>query len=528
MDISRSRALQSAVSASVPTSTPRLARLALVLVPVLVILAVVWLQAVNFQSINLRDDEIRTVHAGMTMSPTEVIQWMSVDIHPPFWRVLATTWVRLFGVDAGVVRFSSVLTLALALAFFTRIMRDLFDGRVVVLALVVLGTHTLVLYYGHELRPYAALLLWTNVLHFLYIRWLRKPGLRYALLYVLAGAAALYTHFFALYVIAAQVVALLVLVRPARGMYVRALALFALAGLAFIGWLPSFLHSFLVTKPGGVDYGIQGGQSLTAIYAVLQVQPSPLANLLQGLAVLLPLPLLSRRVQADAATFRLPGSWPKWYWLVVAVVILGGALLTNRWVDVLTQRNLVLVVPPLAVLTALGLRALPWPATLLALALLLEPSLTTFPQYERVLPFREVADVIVPRYAADTPIILSVDDGPGDYFAFAYTLMDRLPGEVTQDDLLVLTMGQPRVNLPEPIRDPITTTTPATLDRLAALVADTPEVWWVTSGYEPAHAADFRTVLERDFIRVEQVDIPAGERYPTNYRVDRYVRRETS
>ena len=257
----------------------------------------------------------------------------------------------------------------------------------------------------------------------------------------------------------------------------------------------------------------------------MQLQPSPLANLLQGVAVLLPLPALAWQGRNDAAIFRLRQSWPKWYWLIVAVVVLGGAVVTNRWIDVLTQRNLIVIVPALAALTALGLAALPWQAQLVGLALLLGPSVTDFPSFERILPFRDVANAIVPRYEAGTPVILSVDDGPGDYFAFAYMLMDRLPGEIDQGDMLILTAGQPRVNLPEPIRDPISAATPEALARLAALVEGADSVWWVTSGYEPDHAVTFRAQLERDFERVEQFAIPAGERYPTDYRIDLYQRR---
>jgi uncharacterized membrane protein len=498
----------------------------LTLVPVLVILVVIGWQVFNFRDISFRDDEIRTVHAATIMSPVEVVRWMSVDIHPPLWRVFATTWVQLFGVTEPVVRFSSVLTLMLALAAFYRVMRDWFDGRTAIIALVLLGMHGLVLYYGHELRPYAALLLWTSLLHLAFLRWLRRPGLRYALLLVMTGAAALYTHFFALYVILGQTVALLVLVCPLRNIYAKYIGLALLTGLAFTGWLPSFLHSFLVTKPGGVDYGIESGiGSLTSVYSILQVQPSPLANLLQGLAILIPLPFLVRTRRDEAAQFRFGAFWRQWYWLIIAGTVLAAAFVTNRWVDVLTQRNLVVVVPALAALTAIGLRALPWQAQLVALMLLLGPSFTRFPAYERVLPFTEVANIIVPQYSAATPVIISVDDGPGDYFALAYTLMDRLPGRIDQTDMLYLTEGTPRVNLPEPMRDPVTAATPATLERLTLLVESTDQVWWVTSGYEPDYTVEFRTQLERDFERVDQIDILGGTRFPTDYRVDLYRRR---
>lgn len=506
--------------------TSLLARLVVMMAPVLIILFVIGWQVTNFRDLSFRDDEIRTVHAATLMSPVEVVRWMSVDIHPPLWRVFATTWVQLFGVNEPVVRFSSALTLALALAAFYRVMRDSFDGRTAVMALIVLGAHGLVLYYGHELRPYAALLLWTSLLHLMLLRWLKRPGLRYALLLVLVGAAALYTHFFALYVILAQTVAVVILARPHRNIYAKYLSLALLTGIAFAGWLPSFLHSFLVTKPGGVDYGIESGiGSLTSIYSVLQVQPSPLANLLQGLAVLVPLGFLTRHITSDAAQFRFRPFWRQWYWLIIAGTVLVGAVVTNRWVDVLTQRNLVVVVPALAALTAVGLRVLPWQAQLVALALLAGPTLTRFPAYERVLPFTEVANIIVPRYADDVPVIISVDDGPGDYFALAYTLMDRLSGRIEQSDMLYLTEGTPRVNLPEPMRDPVTAATPVTLDRLTQLVESTDQVWWVTSGYEPDYAPEFRAQLEQDFVRVEQIEIPAGTRFPTDYRVDLYQRR---
>lgn len=169
MDITHSRALPApAENRNVVRSAS--VRLALTVAPVLILLAIVAFQISHFRGVSFRDDEIRTVHAGLTLSVTEVVQWMSVDIHPPLWRIFATSWVRLFGVDEAVARFSSVLTLALALALFYRALRDSFDGRVALAGLLVFGTHALILYYGHELRPYAALLLWTSALHLLFLR----------------------------------------------------------------------------------------------------------------------------------------------------------------------------------------------------------------------------------------------------------------------------------------------------------------------------------------------------------------------
>jgi len=72
----------------------------------LLALALVALASWHFADANYRDDEIRTTHAGMTMTVSEVLVWMSVDIHPPLWRVTATEWVRAFGPDEHVARHS--------------------------------------------------------------------------------------------------------------------------------------------------------------------------------------------------------------------------------------------------------------------------------------------------------------------------------------------------------------------------------------------------------------------------------------
>ncbi len=520
----RMRETTSTISASVkPPGSPR--TLIVYLGLALVILGVVALQSYHFSRLNYRDDEIRTVHAGMTLSVPEVIRWMSVDIHPPFWRILATTWVGAFGPDEAVTRFLSTLLTAVSLALLFRIVRDLFDAQVALIAVFLLGTHALFLFYSHELRPYAALILWTNALHLIYLRWLRRPSFRLALIYVLVGAAALYTHYFALYIFLAQLVALAVLVRWNLAFYARTLGMFALAALSFAAWLPSFLHSFLVTKSGGIDYGIVLDARLpVTLYTLLQFRPLALGNFLQGAALVTALVTSWRPDEPAGQPFRFGLAWRVWYFVVIAVAVLGGAVVTNRWVDVLTQRNLLLIVPPLAVVAAVGVRLLPWQGRVLALALILLPALTEFVVYEEYEPYREVAAFVEPRYEARSPIILSVDNGTGAYFAFAYYLMDRLPGELTQNEMMYLTLGEARVNLPEPPLHIVREASPDALAAFDALIADAEQVFWITSDLEPPHAQAFRDRLEATFTRSDSVTLENRDTFDRVYRVDYYRR----
>lgn len=191
----------------------RLHTLAVSLAFALLVIAIAALHSHHFSGANYRDDEIRTVHAGMMMSPVEVMRWMSADIHPPLWRVAATSWVALFGPDEPVTRFSSTLFAVLALALIYRLGADVFDAQTGLIAALILGCHTLFMFYGHELRPYGLLMVCVIGLHLTFLRWLKRPSFKIALLYVICGAGALYTHFFALYVIAAQGVALVAVTR---------------------------------------------------------------------------------------------------------------------------------------------------------------------------------------------------------------------------------------------------------------------------------------------------------------------------
>ena len=504
-------------------------RLATVLFALLVVGALA-LQIYQFDGRNYRDDEIRTVHAGLTLSPSEVVQWMSVDIHPPFWRVLGALWVSAFGPTESIVRFQSTLFAALALALLYRHAADLFDRRVALLAVFLLGTHAVFIFYAHEFRPYAALLMWVLALHFSFVRWLLTRRFLYAVLYLLCAAAALYTHFFAAYAIAGQVVALLLLVRWDRRLYVRAFGLWLAVGLAFTGWLPSFLHSFLVTKPGGIGYSLPLDDPGTPglLFDTFQLRPYVLGSLFVGVALLTPLArILGRDDKAqDTARFRLGVAWRKWYWVIVAITVVVGALLTDTYITkVVTQRNFIVLLPALVLLAALGLRALPWQAALVALPLLLNPAVRNFADFQSNQPYQEVQAFIAQEYQPGSPIVVSVDQGNGRYFAYDYYLLDTLPGSVSNDDFFNLTLGGPPVNLPDTDLSHITGPSPAEVAQFDALIAAAAQVYWISSNSAPDYAQTYRdALLQAGFV------VTRSERYyayGSAYAVEAYTRADS-
>lgn len=501
-------------------------RLAYPLCALLMVVALA-LQIYQFDGRNYRDDEIRTVHAGLTLSPSEVVQWMSADIHPPFWRVLAASWVSIFGPAESIVRFQTTLYAALALALLFRHAADLFDRRTALIAVFLLSTHAVFIFYAHEFRPYAALLMWVLGLHFYFVRWLRTRRYRYAVLYVLCSAAALYTHFFATYAIAGQVVAFLVLVPFERRRWLWAVGLWTAIVLAFSGWFPSFLHSFLVTKPGGIGYSVplDDPGTLGLFYDTFQLRPYSLGALFMAVGLFIPLKMVleNKLPTSPNVPFRFRNGWRKWYWLIVSATVLVLALLTDEFVtNVVTQRNFIIILPMFIFIASLGLRALPWQVTVLALPLLLNPAVRDFVDFQSNQPYQEVRDFIAESHDRGDPVVVSVDQGTGRYFAYDYYLVDTMPGRLENQDFFNLTSGLPPINLPDTNLSHIVDASPEALERFAALTSGADEVFWIWSSDEAPYVQTYRDALLAEGFRVSRSERFSA--YGADYGVESYTR----
>src|SRR5690349_10543458 len=108
--------------APIPMAQSRdITRLLVYCASVLLIVGLLALHTFQFRERNFRQDEIVTEHIGVTMSSQDIVRWIATNIHPPLWRVSGAAWVHVFGVDEGIVRLSSTLLTALALAFTFRL-----------------------------------------------------------------------------------------------------------------------------------------------------------------------------------------------------------------------------------------------------------------------------------------------------------------------------------------------------------------------------------------------------------------------
>ncbi len=489
-------------------STPMLRYTMLFALFAIVVLSV---QSHHFATGNFRDDEIYVIHGVLDKSLADVTDWMAGGgVHPPGWLYAANIWTKLFGTAEPVTRILSKLFTLFTLAFICRLGADLFDKRVGLLSLLTLGALPFFLFYSVELRPYPALVMCVVAALFFFMRWLRKPNFRYALLYVLAGILGLYTHFFMVYVIAAQAIFLLIFVRWNRGLYLRAIGLFAAVGLSFLGWLLPFLHSTLVVRAGGVYYAYKSTwNGLYKAQRDLMVGHTFFYQALVAASLVIPTGYL-RWDRSDNTRFRFGYAWRKGYLVVYVVAVLGVAFTINAVVRNVSDRNLIIVLPAVALLAALAIRRFHWLIQIGLVILLALPSLTLTDRLYRNGPYQEMVRFMAETYQPNSRIIMDASPANGVVVPATYYLLDYLPGDPKMTDFWHPVEA---ANLPlskywsEDLVNIVTDADPDTFQRFEAFLDGAEQVWYIRIRQDMTSFGD----VYRDYLDAHYVPVRRGE-----------------
>ena len=470
---------------------------------------------------------MNTVHAAQVLTASQTAQWMAINgVHPAGWRVLVTTWVKLVGISEPATRYSSSLFSILALALLYRLAADLFNRRVGFYAVFVLGTLPFAQYFMHELRPYAMLVMVTAGVQWSFLRWLRRPNFTYALIFVLFGVAALQTHYYAGFVIAAQALTMLVLVRWDRARYGRALALFAAIGFSLLAWILPILNRWVIGSTSKSYARPSEWATLETLYDEMQMHPAAFGQFLLLAALLIPvgvggtwlfwrsaartglmLCVLKVFVWGFSALNR-NGANSIWCWSRSFILLIAFAV--NTKIETVTPRNLIILLPSLVILAAFVLDRLPWQARVVLMLLIAIPAITEFRIYHPTSePYRETA-----------AYLSSHGYQPGDRFVtnmrrdqhLAFSLEDRL--SASKYDMFHI--GGEGINFPgDPHVNRVFSADPATLERFETFLgdSDSPRLWFIASDNAYVSAAPFLEVLHAHYADFRTASFAADVTY---------------
>lgn len=266
---------------------------------------------------------------------------------PPLYYLLARAWAVPFGDGEIGLRSLSALCGTAAVPAVWAAARELCGARAAHAAATLAAVSPLLVWYSQEARSYGLLTLLSALSLWLFARVLRGGAARDRWLWTLAGGAALATHYFAVFLIAAEAVVLLVRAPQGRSLAAPLLAV-SLVGL---GLLP------LALEQEGAGYAstiAEHSLARRALQAAKQLPlgfDGPLEVLLGALGILIAVGAVALAVRGDGE----PARGARVALLLAATVIVSPFVLAAGGVDYVLTRNLLPAWPALAVVVGAGL-----------------------------------------------------------------------------------------------------------------------------------------------------------------------------
>ncbi len=228
-----------------------------------ILLLALALRVVRLDSQSLWYDEAVSAQVA-AKGLAELTRWTADDIQPPLYYYLLAGWTRAAGHGEWALRFPSALFGTATIALLWSLARRLFGRRrrgllAAMLAAGMTAIAPLYVYYAQEARMYTQLTFFGALAGYALLRAVSAAeaaagGRRVSMWWgtaVVASLAALYTHYFALFLLAAYAACAIVALAAAHGRHsgprVReAIVAAALVVLGYLPWLPAMLNRYRV------------------------------------------------------------------------------------------------------------------------------------------------------------------------------------------------------------------------------------------------------------------------------------------
>jgi mannosyltransferase len=161
------------------------------------------LRIVNLSKASIWHDEGYTMMLA-PQGPLDILSRTARDVHPPLHYLALHYWMQLFGSSEASARGFSVVFMLLVIVFGYLLVKRLFGHAAARLTALFLAVGPFLVRYSQEARMYAMVAFFLLLATWLLVRIVQEQRRRDWWWYALAIAAALYTHYFAVFIIAAH------------------------------------------------------------------------------------------------------------------------------------------------------------------------------------------------------------------------------------------------------------------------------------------------------------------------------------
>jgi hypothetical protein len=402
---------------------------ALLALAVLLLAAALRIHGLNTQG--LWGDEGWSVEFSEPEAPEDVMHNLVDDLHPPLYFIMLSLWRQIAGDSEIALRLTGVLPAILTVALVIRLGTDLFSRPAGLAAGLVLALADKHVVLAQEVRHYPLAFMLMALSSLLFLRWLQRPTRLYSLLYTTTIIISVYTHYYTALILLVQILYALAVLRP-WGRFWRLSGMMALAGMAFLPWSLIAYHQ-LDIRPEGILHSMPLN---TDTFEFLLIDYLGRPEILVGGLTLLGIVTLRKSNDNWFLEWRdIPGVWYVTLWLLLPILVTVGLF---EYVTLLTDRNLALLLVPIALLAGHGLSGFRLPGRVVLVALLVGNGLASLDSYDDHPPWRELATYVADHYPEGEPVLMDVRGGDK---ALRYHLEQQLP-----EDTQVISLNQWRID----------------------------------------------------------------------------------
>jgi hypothetical protein len=389
---------------------------------VLLLAALLRIYHLNLQG--LWGDEGWSVEFSASSNPSIVTQRLVDDLHPPFYFILLSWWRQVAGDSELAMRLLTVFPAILTVALIDRIGRKLFSPMAGVLAGLVLALSDKHIMLAQEVRHYPFAFMLMALTTWVFFLWIDHPTRQRTMLYATLIILGVYTHYYTILVVVIQVIYALLALRPLRR--VRQLCvIISLSLLAFIPWFFVAIYQLQI-RPEGILHSMPLAWSTLEFLSIdFLGRPVILGGGLLTLGLLVFHFNHDERSQWQISLADLPRAWYVVVWFVLPIAL---SILIFPFVTVLTDRNMALLLLPIALLIGRGMTSFQPSGRLFLAVLLTVNGLTSLDSYFVHPPWRTLSQYVADNYPTGEPVIMDVAGGDK---AMDYHLHQLLPEGTT-------------------------------------------------------------------------------------------------
>jgi len=299
-------------------------------------------------------DELFSAHiSNPAHSFKTVVDLTLADVHPPVYQLMMWLSYQAYGYTEWAGRLPSAIVGVLAIPVIYLLGRDLFNTRTGLYAAALATPNYYLLYFAQEARSYAFLYFLTSLSFLFFLRALRSRSRLNLTLYIITTLTLLYTQYFGFIIVMAQGVLVVAYVRvmgwPNRPLLTRATIAVGVIGIGIAPLIPvivghSAIDEFWIRQPG---------PWFLATYFPAYFQSAAVAAVI----------LILLCITMSRLFLQRQWSWERYGILLLLIWVAAGYLLP--WLrgflsqPVLTDRNTIMLVPPILVLAAYGIVLIP-------------------------------------------------------------------------------------------------------------------------------------------------------------------------